>query len=119
MSDALIAWGVDFGDRGNTSEGFDFGGRGLDTCEMERQLPALLGLAGDDVPVRFTAYGYELGGQALVLRRSLTTTDWACQAVDPRTLAPPTGAEAAAVAAVFARWDIDWPQDIKLLLMAR
>lgn len=147
-SDALIAWGIDFGDRRNTEEGFDFAGRGLDTDEMELQFPALFGFTearprppqglGHDehpgwhcdvrvpydqrldaaVPVRFQAYGYELGGEALVLKRSLTTVEWACRTVDPGTLAVPTDAEVAAVGAVFARWDIAWPQNVKLLLMA-
>ena len=147
--DALIAWGVDFGDRGNTGERFDFAGRGLDADEMERQFPALFGFTearpippqdlGHDeflgwhcdvrvpydqrldaaVPVRFQAYGYELGGEALVLKRSLTTVEYACRTVDPATLAPPADAEVAAVGAVFARWNIAWPQVIELLLMAR
>jgi hypothetical protein len=147
--DALIAWGVDFGDRKNTAEGFDFQDCGLDTDEMERQFPALFGftearprppqgLEHDEfpawhcdvrvpydqrldaaVPVKFQAYGYELGGEALVLKRSLTTVEWACRPVDPGTLATPTGAEVAAVGAVLAHWEIDWPRDVKLLLMAR
>jgi hypothetical protein len=148
-SSAVIAWGIDFGDLKNTGEGYDFEARGLDTGEMEGQFPALFGFAeatpqppqgpGRDewvnwrhdvrvpfderldaaVPVRFQSYGYERGGAALVLKRSLATVEWACQAVDPATLASPTDAEIAALAAVLARWDIDWPQDVKLLLMAR
>ncbi len=148
-SSAVFAWGIDFGDPKNTGEGYDFEARGLDTGEMERQFPALFGftepqpnpppgLAHDDfpawhcdirrpydqrrdvaVPVRFQAYGYELGGETLILKRSLTTVEWACRPIDPGTLAAPTGAEVAAFAAVLARWEIDWPQDVKLLLMAK
>jgi hypothetical protein len=146
-ADAYLAWGVDFGDAEN-AEGFDFAERDLDTWNMEERFPALFGFTeeapgrpesctGDEhrawfaehrepynerleaaVLLKFRSYGYERGGKALVLKRSLTSVEWDCTEVDGKTLAEPTPAEIGAFGRVWGHWHIDWPMNVKLLLMA-
>lgn len=149
-ADAYLAWGVDFGDAQNTSEGFDFAEHDLDTWDMEQRFPALFGFTEPEpeapsggwdtpadrrawweahrdpynkrldaaVPLDFKHYGYEMSGKALVLKRSLTSVEWSCEEVDGATLAAPTEAEIAAFAKVWQEWGIDWPMNVRLLLMA-
>lgn len=70
------------------------------------------------VPVKFRSYGYERSGKTLVLKRSLTSAEWDCGEVDRATLAEPTPAEVEAFGKVWEHWHIDWPMNVRLLLMA-
>lgn len=144
---ACIAWGVDFGDEGAgdafdwEGAGTDQHEFGDDV------MPGLLGfteqaperpdgLDGEGhrrwfeevrkpynerfaaaVPLEFESWGYEYGGSALVLRRSLTRADWDCVPVDGATLAAPTAAEMAAFRTVLDH--LGHNGEVKLLLMAR
>lgn len=69
------------------------------------------------VPLTFENYAYELGGTALVLKRSRGHVDWSAEAVDPATLAPPSPEELAAFATVASRLGCE-DAPVKLLLMA-
>jgi hypothetical protein len=70
------------------------------------------------VPLDFRSYGYELRGNALILKRSLTRVEWGAAEVGRATLAEPAPAELEAFGKVWERWAIDWPQNVRLLLMA-
>lgn len=70
------------------------------------------------VPLDFRSYGYELCGNALILKRSLTSVEWGAAEVERATLAEPTPAELEAFGKVWEHWNIDWPQNVRLLLMA-
>jgi hypothetical protein len=146
--DAKIAWGIDFGDPENTTEGYDLGeaaGWEFKTSVM----PGLFGfteeaperpdgLEGDAyrewwkanrepynqrleaaVPVKFETYGYEFGGHMLVLKRSLTSVEWSAEAIDPATLAAPTEDEMAAFATVLDHIGYTGPREVRLLLAAQ
>lgn len=145
MSDAraVIAWGIDFGDPVNTTSGLQV----LAYGQEGSLFPRLFGfteamplcpaeLTGDArlewwrsvrdpwtermhaaVPLTFEHYGYERQGTALVLRRSVTVSEWAAIEVNPDSLAPPTDDELAAFRMVLAHLghDVSAP---KLLLLA-
>jgi hypothetical protein len=146
--DAKIAWGIDFGDPGNTSEGFDWGD--IDRHDFESDvMPGLLGFTEETperpdglegaeyrawwtanrepynqrleaaVPVKFETYGYEYAGTMLVIKRSYATVDWGACLVDPGTLAPPTPGEVAAVNTVLDHLGYTGPREVKLILAAQ
>lgn len=69
------------------------------------------------IPLTFESYGYEFGGKALVLKRSLTTAEWSADAIDLATIAAPTEAELSAFNTVMNKLEHDGGQ-VKLLLMA-
>jgi hypothetical protein len=140
---AILAWGVDFGDPNNTAEGYEWAD--VDSYDFENQvMPGLFGfteeppLRPDDVvlrewwaqvrepynqrmeaavPLKFENYGYEFGGTALVLKRSLSSVEWGAEAVDPSRLAAPSPEELAAFSTVTSRLEYDGGP-VKLLLMA-
>jgi hypothetical protein len=149
-----IAWGIDLGDRVNTTEGFDWEEFGTSSLDFEQQvMPGMFGfteqvpdipegMSRDEwratlraryqerydraVPLTFEDYGYERGGTALVLKRSLTSSEWEAAPVDPVTLAPPTAAEYVAFLKVLKQlgvrgWDGETEtalQRVELLLLA-
>ena len=144
QADAIIAWGVDFGDPSSTSVGFSF--QDVD-WDLELDLDELFGFTEDypagncsnsaehrvwldtilgpwktrrdtAVPLEAIGYGYEQGGTALVLKRSHVEVEWGSGEVDPACVAPPTVRELSAFARVWSAWKIEWPADVKLLLMA-
>ena len=69
------------------------------------------------IPLKFESYGYEFGGTALILKRSLSSVEWEAEAVDPATLAAPTPDELAAFSTVMNGLEYDGGTP-KLLLMA-
>lgn len=147
-ADAKLAWGIDFGDPENTSEGFDWAETGTDSYDLEHKvMPGLFGFTEEPpvrpdglegtalrewfkavrepynqrldaaVPLTFENYGYEMGGTALVLKRSLTSVEWGAEAVDPGRLAPPSPEEVAAFRVITDRLGYD-DSPVALLLMA-
>jgi hypothetical protein len=144
---AKLAWGIDFGDPNNTGEGFeievdtyDFEHEvmpGLFGFAEEFPEPPPAGCTAAErkawwdnvrkpyesrmdtaIPVTFEHYGYESGGEMLVLKRSLAEVEWECADVDLGTLALPTEAETAAFGTVLDAIGYDGPREIKLLLAA-
>lgn len=69
------------------------------------------------VPLTFTHYGYEYGGTALILKRSLHDIDWGCIEVDPTVIAGPTPDELAAFNTVLNHLGYDGGP-VRLLLMS-
>ena len=69
------------------------------------------------IPLTFVTYGYEFGGSALVLKRSLTSVEWEAAPVDPASLAAPTDDELAAFNTAIGPLGHDGGQP-KLLLIA-
>ena len=145
---AKLAWGIDFGDPENTSEGYSFSKAGIDRWDFEdKVMPVLFGFSEEPpewpdglegtalrewwkanrepynqrrdaaVTLKFEHYGYEFGGAALVLKRSLSSVEWEAEAVDPATLAAPTPDELAAFSTVMNGLEYDGGTP-KLLLMA-
>jgi hypothetical protein len=144
---AKLAWGIDFGDPNNTSEGYEFD---VDTYDFESEVvPGLFGFTEDvpepppvnctlaehkawrqnvrepyenrldtAIPLTFESYGYEYGGTMLVLKRSLAEVEWEAVDVDTARLAPLTPAELAAFGTVLDALGYDGPRDVKLLLAA-
>jgi len=70
------------------------------------------------VPLGFEHYGYQYGGTALVLKRSLAHVEWGAEAVDPATLAAPAPEELAAFSMITDRLGYHDGGPVKLLLMA-
>lgn len=144
---AKLAWGIDFGDPNNTDEGYVLEVDTYDiehkvmpglfgfTEESPEPPPANCSAAErkawwdtvrgpyDDrldaaIPLTFESYGYEYGGEMLVLKRSLAEVEWESADVDPATLAPPTEAESAAFVTVLDTIGYTGPREVKLLLAA-
>jgi hypothetical protein len=69
-------------------------------------------------PVAIRVHGYEHGGTALVLKRSLTEITLGAQAVDLAALAAPSPGEAAAFGVVLDQIGYDGDRTLRLLLMA-
>lgn len=148
---AKLAWGIDFGDPNNTSEGFDWEESGTDSYDYERNaMPELFGFTEEApefpaglergtkeardwweanrkpfndrleaaVPVKFEHYGYEFGGTALVLKRSLAKVEWGCDPIDPASIAEPTAEELAAFTKVLTDIGYSDGGPPKLLLMS-
>ena len=149
---AKLAWGIDFGDPSNTSEGFDWEESGIDSYDYEQEaMPELFGFTEEPprlpdgwqetmdqaarkqwretvrepwgrrrdvaIPLTFEHYGYEFGGTALVLKRSLAIVEWGCDPIDPASIAEPTAEELAAFAKVLEDIGHD-AEPPKLLLMS-
>lgn len=69
------------------------------------------------IPLEFVHYGYELGGTALVLKRSLASVEWGAEAVDPAALAEPSADEVAAFRRITDHLGYN-DSPVSLLLMA-
>ncbi len=144
-ADAILAWGIDFGDTDDPEEAYNW--RDTDYTDFkDTVMPGLLGftevppvrpdgLEGAEltawfdtyrkpyieryeaaVPVTFRPYGYRFSGTALVLRRSCSTVECGALAVNPATIEPPSVHEMAALHAVSHH--LGWNRPVALLLMA-
>ena len=105
--DAKLAWGVDLHDEsGQVHESL----AGADLVEPFRDQPAL------DAVVGVEPHGRNCDGDLLVIKRTLTYGGWRLEGIPAETVAPPTGAETAAVNAALDDLGYTGPRQIRLLL---
>lgn len=71
------------------------------------------------VPLAFQQYGYESGGDILLLKRSLTEIGLGARVVDMASLAPPSPDEVAAFDTALDRMGYDGDRTLRLLLTAQ
>jgi hypothetical protein len=68
------------------------------------------------IPVEFEHYGYEFGGTALIVKRTLQSVTWGCVPVTMGPASAPTEHEVAALELVCSK--LGFPCKVELLLMA-